>query len=95
MTLDPSPYTDTLFLWVVIPLPCATICPPMGFLSQPGSLSAAVSVRRPDETTRKEQAMELGDFVVVTHPGHPMKGARGEDRRPSRGVSHRRPLVLV
>ena len=22
--------------------------------------------------------MELGDFVVVTHPGHPMKGARGK-----------------
>ncbi len=22
--------------------------------------------------------MELGDFVVVTHPGHPMLGARGK-----------------
>ena len=22
--------------------------------------------------------MELGDFVVVTHPGHPMKGSRGK-----------------
>jgi len=22
--------------------------------------------------------MELGDFVLVTHPGHPMKGARGK-----------------
>ena len=34
--------------------------------------------------------MDLGDFVVVTHPGHPMKGARGKS---SAGAGNIDPMI--
>ena len=42
--------------------------------------------------------MDLGDFVVVTHPGHPMKGARGKivgRRGEYRDLSCADPAVVV